>query len=109
VYRVVGLKSENGNAKIGGGVFNLFYATLGLTGEAGEVANKVKKIYRDNDGELTEEKREELKGELGGVLWYVTALAQELDLTLEELFQYNYDQITDRQERGVLHGSGDNR
>jgi hypothetical protein len=48
-------------------------------------------------------------GELGGVAWYLTALAEEIGVTLDEVFQYNYDQITDRQRRGVLQGSGDNR
>lgn len=109
VYRAVGWKIENGSAIANGGLFNLFYAALGLTGEAGEVANKVKKIYRDNGGTLSEEKRMELVGELGGVAWYLAALAQELGVTLDEVFQYNYDQITDRQERGVIQGSGDNR
>ena len=90
-------------------LFNLFYAALGLTGEAGEVANKVKKIYRDDGGALTDDKVRELLGELGGVAWYLTAVAQELGVTLDEVFQYNYDQITSRMERGVIQGSGDNR
>jgi NTP pyrophosphatase (non-canonical NTP hydrolase) len=90
-------------------ILNLFYATLGLTGEAGEVANKVKKIHRDDGDVVTEKKRMEILGELGGVAWYLTAIAQELGATLEEVFSYNYDQITDRLERGVIQGSGDNR
>ena len=57
---------------------NLYYAVLGLSGEAGEICNKVKKIMRDDDGEITEEKREQLSKEIGDVLWYVAAACNEL-------------------------------
>jgi NTP pyrophosphatase (non-canonical NTP hydrolase) len=83
------------------------YTALGLTGEAGEIANKVKKVLRgdyDNDA-----LREMLKGEIGDVLWYTAMLACELDLDLQEIAQSNLDKLASRKERGVISGSGDNR
>lgn len=85
------------------------YPALGLAGEAGEVANKVKKIFRDDKGEITDEKLEQLKKELGDVLWYVAQVANELDLDLDEIAQLNLDRLLSRKERGTLHGDGDNR
>lgn len=87
----------------------LTYCTLGLTGEAGEVAEKVKKIIRDGHGSLTLEKAEDLCKELGDVLWYVSQTARELGFTLEQVAARNISKLTSRQERGVLGGSGDNR
>ncbi len=88
---------------------NVAYAALGLTGEAGEVADKVKKLIRDSDNVLTEEKRKEMIKELGDVLWYLTALANELGVKLEEVAKRNIHKVEDRKERGVLSGEGDNR
>jgi NTP pyrophosphatase (non-canonical NTP hydrolase) len=75
---------------------NLEYPTLGLTGEAGEVANIVKKIQRDFGGEITEEIRAKLKDELGDVLWYISACADELNLTLAEIAEYNVEKLAKR-------------
>ncbi|MBP6001986.1 MAG: nucleoside triphosphate pyrophosphohydrolase family protein [Pyrinomonadaceae bacterium] len=75
---------------------NLEYPTLGLAGEAGEVANIVKKVQRDHDGILNEELRGKLKDELGDVLWYISACADELDLTLTEIAEYNVDKLAKR-------------
>lgn len=75
---------------------NLEYPTLGLTGEAGEVANIVKKIQRDFGGVITEEIRARLKDELGDVLWYISACADELGLTLEEIAQFNVEKLAKR-------------
>ena len=88
---------------------NFIYPVLGLVGEAGEVAEKAKKIIRDGDGILTDPEREKMAKELSDVCWYVAVLAHELDFTLEEIFQINLDKLRSRAERGVLSGSGDNR
>lgn len=87
----------------------IVYPTLGLAGEAGELANKVKKVLRDNSGEFTPEKKEEIAYELGDILWYCAALANDLGYTLGELAQANLDKLKSRQERNVIGGSGDNR
>jgi NTP pyrophosphatase (non-canonical NTP hydrolase) len=90
-------------------MLKIFYATTGLAGEAGEVANKVKKILRDCRGVVSEETRTKLLGELGGVSWYLVALTEELGLKIEDVLEYNYDQIRSRQARGALMGDGDDR
>ena len=78
---------------------NLEYPTLGLTGEAGEVANIVKKIQRDHGGVITDEIRAKLKDELGDVLWYLSACADELGITLDEIAAYNVDKLAKRHGR----------
>jgi NTP pyrophosphatase (non-canonical NTP hydrolase) len=90
-------------------IIKIFYATMGLAGEAGEVANKVKKILRDCRGIISEETRTKLTGELGGVAWYLVALAEELGLTIEDVLDYNYEQLLSRQARNTLKGDGDDR
>jgi len=87
----------------------IVYPTLGLVNEAGEVAGKIKKIFRDKGGQIGEEERQALKGELGDVLWYLTQICTELDLTLEEVAAYNLEKLLDRLERGVIRGDGDVR
>ena len=78
---------------------NLEYPTLGLAGEAGEVANIVKKIQRDHGGVLNEEIRGKLKDELGDVLWYISACADELRITLQEIAEYNVNKLAKRHGR----------
>lgn len=85
------------------------YPSLGLAGETGEVCEKVKKIFRDQDGVVTDQNRTELEKELGDVLWYLSALSRDLGLSLENVAQANLDKLFSRKERGVLQGSGDNR
>jgi len=88
---------------------NPYYPALGLGGEVGEVLNKVKKIMRDHGGAITDEYREILKKELGDVLWYLGALATELNLDLEDVAKANLEKLASRMERGVLSGDGDER
>jgi NTP pyrophosphatase (non-canonical NTP hydrolase) len=78
---------------------NLEYPTLGLAGEAGEVANIVKKIQRDAGGVTTSETRAKLKDELGDVLWYISACADELGLTLAEIAEFNVKKLAARHRR----------
>ena len=88
---------------------NIIYPALGLCSESGEVAGKVKKMLRDDGGELSEVKRQELIEELSDCMWYLAVIASELGVTLEEVAQRNVDKLLSRKERGVLGGSGDNR
>lgn len=88
---------------------NFIYPTLGLCGEAGEVAEKMKKILRDSHGIISYEKREEIRKELGDVLWYLSQISSELNLPLEEVAQKNLEKLFSRMERNALSGSGDNR
>ncbi|MCS5705222.1 nucleoside triphosphate pyrophosphohydrolase family protein [Synechococcus sp. FGCU-3] len=88
---------------------NPIYPTLGLCGEAGEVADKVKKVIRDQGGSFSPEVIEALKLELGDVLWYVAQLATELGLDLEVIAQANLDKLASRAARNVIAGDGDNR
>lgn len=88
---------------------NIYYPTLGLIGEAGEIANKIKKIMRDDDGILTIEKRNELIAEMGDVLWYLAALATELKTSLNTIAYQNLDKLFSRLENGTIKGEGDSR
>lgn len=85
------------------------YPALGLAGESGEVVEKVKKIFRDQQGTVGAEQRQAVAKELGDVLWYLAQLATELDLDLNQVAQDNLDKLLSRQQRGQLHGSGDER
>ncbi len=87
----------------------LSYTVLGLCGESGELAEKMKKCLRDDAGILTEERKLAMKKELGDVLWYVANLAHELDATLEEVAKGNLEKLFSRKQRGTLQGSGDER
>jgi len=88
---------------------NLYYPALGLAGEAGEVCEKVKKIMRDKGGVLSEADALELSKELGDVLWYLSALACEINVALSTIAEENVEKLHSRKERGMLQGSGDNR
>lgn len=89
-----------------GNVEELMYLALGLVGEAGEVANKVKKLFRDGDND---DLRTELAKELGDVMWYMGRLSSVLGVDLTETLAKNVAKLESRKERGVLTGSGDNR
>lgn len=88
---------------------NYVYPTLGLVGEAGEIAEKIKKVFRDNDGVLDEERKQMLKKELGDVLWYLAQLSTELGLSFDDVASFNIEKLASRKERGTIHGDGDNR
>lgn len=85
--------------------YAIVYPTLGLAGEAGEIANKVKKWLR-GDGELD---RKDLAKELGDCLWYLTSTADDLGYTLQEIAEKNIEKLTKRRENGTIKGSGDTR
>ena len=87
----------------------VIYPALGLVNEAGEVAGKIKKIFRDKGGEISKESRAALKAELGDVLWYIAQVATELNLSLDEIAEYNIAKLYDRLERGKIRGDGDDR
>jgi NTP pyrophosphatase (non-canonical NTP hydrolase) len=88
---------------------SLVYPALGLCGEVGEVAEKIKKIYRDEKGLVSEEKRASLLLELGDVLWYMAVLANDLNLSLDDVAEANIEKLKSRLKRGVIGGEGDDR
>ena len=87
----------------------LICTVLGLNGEAGEVAEKIKKVWRDKQGIVDEQDRKDVLKELGDVLWYVAVLADALGWTLEEVGQTNLEKLKSRFARGKIQGSGDDR
>lgn len=87
----------------------IIYPALGLTSEAGEVAGKVKKVIRDRAGEWREPDITAVASEIGDCLWYLSSLASDLGLSLDEIAATNIQKLKDRQNRGVIQGSGDNR
>ena len=92
-----------------GEISGLAYTALGLNGEAGEVAEKIKKALRDNNGVIDEAKTYELAKELGDVLWYVSETASQLNLSLGQIAEINVEKLYSRKDRGALQGSGDDR
>ena len=85
------------------------YAALGLAGEAGEVSNKVKKILRDDALIVTEDRRKSIAAELGDVIWYIAALADEMGLSLSDVAAENLAKLRDRKAAGTIKGEGDDR
>ena len=88
---------------------NFIYPTLGLVGESGEVAEKIKKILRDKNGTFDYESKLALKKELGDVLWYLSNLCDELNLSLSDVARENLEKLNLRLSRGKISGSGDDR
>ena len=88
---------------------NFIYPTLGLVGESGEVAEKIKKILRDKNGKFDYESKLSLKKELGDVLWYLSNLCDELGLSLSDVANENLEKLNLRLSRGRISGSGDDR
>jgi len=87
----------------------IIYPTLGLTGEAGEVANKVKKIIRDGSDSKDEKLVSEIKAEIGDCLWYIAVLANDFDIKLSDIASANIEKLALRQKNNTIHGSGDER
>ena len=87
----------------------VIYPVLGLANEAGEVAGKIKKVFRDKGGEISAETRDALQAELGDVLWYLAQVCTELDILMDEVAESNLAKLLDRQARGKIRGDGDNR
>ena len=88
---------------------NYVYPTLGLVGESGEVAEKVKKVIRDKNGIFDQETLIAIKKELGDVLWYVSNLSSELNFSLEDIAEENLNKLKKRSMEGKIKGAGDNR
>ena len=85
------------------------YPAMGLAGEVGEVMNKIKKVYRDKNGEFDKDTKQDIASEIGDVLWYLAVLSQDLGQSLEDIAENNLKKLRERQERGTLGGSGDKR
>src|SRR3990167_5324513 len=89
--------------------FPLAYVALGLAGETGELIEKIKKVIRNDNGEITEEKREEIKREIGDVLWYLSQISRLCDIPFDDAARTNIEKLADRAKRGVIKSEGDNR
>jgi NTP pyrophosphatase (non-canonical NTP hydrolase) len=105
IYPEVSIEDGDGQ----GQWVSYLYPSLGLCGEAGEVAEKIKKLIRDKSGIVEDSDRAAIKKELGDVLWYVAALCKEFDLDMSDVAQSNIDKLAARRANGTLGGSGDNR
>lgn len=88
---------------------NFVYPALGLSGEAGEVAEKIKKILRDKNSTMDKDSATEVVKELGDVLWYISAMAYELGVDMEDVAKANMEKLQSRRDRNMIHGDGDNR
>lgn len=86
-----------------------YYFALGLNGEAGEIAEKMKKIIRNHDNDMSQLDLEDFKKELGDVLWYVSMMTTQVGLSLEDVANTNLVKLADRKARNVIRSTGDNR
>jgi NTP pyrophosphatase (non-canonical NTP hydrolase) len=93
----------------GKGQGSFTYPALGLSGETGEICEKLKKAIRDEGGVISPERRAAIKKELGDLLWYLAALSTELGLELQQVAEENLAKLAQRQRTGNIHGDGDNR
>ena len=92
-----------------GSTRGFIYTALGCAGEGGEIAEHAKKLLRDDDGVMSNERRNKVFAELGDALWYISQAAYELGVTLEDVAQYNLAKLARRQEQDLLHGEGSAR
>jgi len=104
-YQGAAIKTSNRDY----GIPPIAYFALGLSGEAGEAAEKVKKLFRDDKGVISGDRRDAIVGELGDALWYLSAVAYELGVDLDDVARKNLEKIESRTRRGVRGGEGDNR
>ncbi len=93
----------------GVGGLKYVYPLMGLCGETGEVAEKFKKVFRDNNGRINKEIKEDIVKELGDVLWYITELGSVIGVDLETIAKKNVEKLLSRLKRNKIKGSGDNR
>lgn len=91
------------------GEMAIVYPLIGLCGETGEVAEKIKKVIRDHNGQFTQEVKAEIAKELGDVLWYLSAISSDMGYSLDDVAKMNIAKIRSRNERNSIHGNGDNR
>ena len=89
--------------------FNIEYKALGLYDEAEKVSDKIKKVFKDYDSKLDENKAHEIAKELGDCLWYISRIAAAIGFELSDIAKLNVDKLSKRKTEGKLHGSGDNR
>jgi NTP pyrophosphatase (non-canonical NTP hydrolase) len=85
------------------------YPLIGLTGEVGELSNKLQKVIRDKNGKLTEADIKDYEKELGDCLWFIAVLAHEFGIELNSVAETNIKKLADRKKRNVIEGNGDNR
>ena len=90
-------------------LIGLMYVTIGLAGETGEVAEKIKKLYRDKNGELDDDYRDLIAKEIGDCLWYLAMLCTELDVSFEDVANGNIAKLRSRMAQGTIKGNGDDR
>jgi NTP pyrophosphatase (non-canonical NTP hydrolase) len=93
----------------GNKMLDICHWSLGLAGESGEVAEKIKKIIRDQNSDPSAIDKDDIKKELGDVLWYIAVFAEELGLSLQDIANTNAEKLRSRKVRNAIKGSGDNR
>jgi len=98
-----------GDEKAATAMLELMYYATGLVGEAGEVCGAIKKMFRDDLGTLTQARRDQLRSELGDVLWYLAAIATECELDLSNIACDNMQKLARRADAGTIRGDGDDR
>lgn len=87
----------------------VIYPLMGLSGEVGEVSEKIKKVFRDKGGNFDEDTVHHIKKELGDVLWYLSEVSRALEINLDDVAQTNINKLSSRKERDQIHGDGDER
>lgn len=108
-YQTESRKTYHNGVEIKGKHSDIVYPALGLANETGELLGKIKKVFRDKNGEIDNETLLALKDELGDVLWYFTQICTNLGLDIDLVAERNLEKLQDREKRGVIKGNGDNR